>query len=72
MQQKKEKMVLAPTDLSNFLSCNHCSRRDLDVARGSVERPGCYESVLDALKERGRNGNDNLKMTTSANPILTI
>ena len=54
MQQKKEKIVLAPTDLSNFLSCSHSSRRDLDAARGSVARPVRYGPALDALKERGR------------------
>lgn len=54
MQKQDEKILLAPTDLSNFLSCNHCSRRDLEAVKGKCERPIRYGPVLDALKERGR------------------
>jgi len=54
MQQQDDKTILAPTDLSNFLSCHHSSKRDLDAACGKVKRPVRYGPVLDALKERGR------------------
>ena len=55
MQQKNDKIVLAPTDLSNYLGCSHSSRRDLEAAKGNIDRPIRYGPVLDALKERGRN-----------------
>ena len=54
MQIKDKQIFLAPTDVSNFLSCHHCSRRDLDAAKGQAERPVRYGPVLDALKERGQ------------------
>lgn len=53
MRQKTEKIVLAPTDLSNFLSCKHLSRLDLAVAQGVAERPVRYGPVLEELKARG-------------------
>lgn len=54
MQIKESKILLAPTDLSNFLSCQHCSHRDLEAAQGKCERPVRYGPVIDALKERGQ------------------
>ena len=44
---------LAPTDLSNFLSCRHLASLDLDVARGTAERPARYGAFLDELRARG-------------------
>jgi uncharacterized protein len=49
-----KRIRLAPTDLSNFLSCRHLSRLDLDAARGSIERPVRYGPLLEELKARGR------------------
>ena len=54
MRLKGEKVILAPTDLSNFLSCRHLSQLDLAVARGTRERPVRYGPVLDELKARGQ------------------
>jgi len=54
MHLENKKIVLAPTDLSNFLSCRHLSRLDLSVARGTKERPVRYGPVLDELKARGQ------------------
>lgn len=48
-----DRLVLSPTDLRNFLSCRHLSRRDLEAAYGLVERPVRCGPVLDDLKERG-------------------
>jgi uncharacterized protein len=53
MRQLKTHIVLAPTDLGNFLSCRHLSHRDLAAANGVVERPVRYGPVLDELKARG-------------------
>ncbi|MGI9302471.1 MAG: TM0106 family RecB-like putative nuclease [Gammaproteobacteria bacterium] len=53
MHQKADKILLAPTDLSNFLNCRHLSALDLSVAKGSAERPSRYGPVIDELKARG-------------------
>jgi len=53
MRSTDKKILLAPTDLSNFLSCRHLSRRDLDAARGEVKRPVRFGPVIDELRERG-------------------
>lgn len=54
MQKQESKIILAPTDLSNFLSCQHCSHRDLEAAKGKCDRPVRYGPVIDDLKERGQ------------------
>jgi uncharacterized protein len=55
VQSTAEGLVLAATDLSNFLACSHRSALDLAVALGKLTAP---ESRLDAhtrlLRERGR------------------
>jgi predicted RecB family nuclease len=53
MRRKSDRIVLAPTDLSNFLSCDHLSRQDLDAARGLAERPVRHGPLIDELKARG-------------------
>jgi len=53
MRRQSITIVLSPTDLGNFLTCRHLSRRDLAVANGVVKRPIRYGPVLDELKARG-------------------
>lgn len=53
MRRLPTQLILAPTDLGNFLSCRHLSNRDLAAANGVVERPVRYGPVLDELKARG-------------------
>lgn len=54
MRQESDKRIrLAPTDLSNFLSCRHLTRLDIDAALGATERPVRYGPLLDELKARG-------------------
>lgn len=53
MQLRKESLSLAPTDLSNFLSCRHLSALDLNAAKGLAERPSRYGPVIDELRARG-------------------
>ncbi|MES9822720.1 MAG: TM0106 family RecB-like putative nuclease, partial [Candidatus Thiodiazotropha sp.] len=53
MRRLKKNIVLAPTDLGNFLSCRHLSHRDLAAANGVVKRPVRYGPVIDELKARG-------------------
>ncbi|MYF11959.1 MAG: TM0106 family RecB-like putative nuclease [Gammaproteobacteria bacterium] len=53
MHRVKKNIVLAPTDLGNFLNCRHLSGRDLAAANGQVKRPIRYGPVLEELKVRG-------------------
>ncbi len=53
MRMRSEKLILAPTDLSNFLGCRHLSALDLKAAKGIVERPSRYTAVTRALQEKG-------------------
>lgn len=48
-----DNVTLAPTDLSNFLSCRHLSHLDLKAARGGLRRPTRYGSWIDELRMRG-------------------
>lgn len=54
MKKDGNDLLIAPTDLSNFLSCRHQTRRDLDAASGQVERPMRYGPLLEELQEKGR------------------
>ncbi|MBT2989959.1 MAG: TM0106 family RecB-like putative nuclease [Candidatus Thiodiazotropha sp. (ex Ctena orbiculata)] len=53
MRQQLEKIKLAATDVSNFLSCRHLARLDLNAAKGLSERPIRYGPLLEELKARG-------------------
>jgi uncharacterized protein len=54
MKRVAERLVLAPTDLSNFLGCRHLSALDLHVARGDLSRPVRQDAFVEDLRERGR------------------
>src|SRR5690606_14353951 len=53
MQTKSKQIILAPTDLSNFLNCRHLSRLDLDAALGERERPARFGPLIEELRRRG-------------------
>lgn len=53
MHKKDDKVILAPSDLSNFLSCRHLSKLDLDVAEGAAHRPSRYGPFIEELRARG-------------------
>lgn len=53
MKQAAHKLTLAPTDLSNFLSCRHLSTLDLCAARGELARPDRFDPVIEELRTRG-------------------
>ena len=55
MKEDGDTLVLAATDLSNFLGCPHRSGLDLAVAEGARQAPrGYVDASLAALQERGR------------------
>jgi hypothetical protein len=53
MRRQSEQIVLAPTDLGNYLACRHLSAPDLAAADESVTRPVRFGPVLDVLQARG-------------------
>ena len=53
MKLLPHKLILAPTDLSNFLSCKHLTALDLASARGERERPVRYDPLIQELRARG-------------------
>ena len=55
MRKYGDTLVLAATDLSNFLGCPHRSGLDLAVAEGAQPAPRVYvDASLAALQERGQ------------------
>ena len=53
MHRRSGKLLLAPTDLSNFLVCRHLSTLDVRAANGLKDRPVRYGPFIDALRARG-------------------
>ena len=53
MQQTAEGLLVAPTDLGNFLGCRHLSVLDLGAARGSTKPPFRYSPMLEDLQKKG-------------------
>ena len=53
MRQHEDQLILAPTDLGNFLSCRHLISLDLAAARGEIERPVRYDALMEDLRARG-------------------
>ena len=53
MRESKGIIRLAPTDLSNFLSCRHLTGLDLQALKLGRKRPARYGPMIDALRERG-------------------
>ena len=42
------------SDLVGYLSCNHSSMLDIQVANGSLKKPSYYDPLLEILRERGQ------------------
>lgn len=42
------------SDLVNYLSCNHSSMLDIQVANGNLKKPSNYDPLLEILRERGQ------------------
>ena len=53
MQKTEKGLLLAPTDLGNFLGCRHRSGLDVRAAEGGPKPPFRQSPVLDDLRERG-------------------
>src|ERR1700693_4099691 len=53
MQIVDSALQLAASDLSRFLSCQHCTALDMEVAQGIRAKPHYYDSFVKMLVERG-------------------
>lgn len=53
MQKTEKGLLLAPTDLGNFLGCRHRSRLDLGAEEGGPKPPFRPSPVLEDLQEKG-------------------
>ncbi|MDE0692447.1 MAG: TM0106 family RecB-like putative nuclease [Gammaproteobacteria bacterium] len=53
MQKTEKGLLLAPTDLGNFLGCRHRSGLDLGATEGGPTPPFRRSPVLDDLREKG-------------------
>ena len=53
MKQDPDQLILAPTDLSNFLGCRHLVSLDLQAARGQADKPVRHDPLLEELRARG-------------------
>jgi uncharacterized protein len=53
MKQFDARLVLAATDLSNFLACSRKTALDLSVTRGERERPHFDDPIVEILRNRG-------------------
>ena len=54
MKLVANQLVLAPTDLGNFLGCRHLTSLDRAAVRGETERPHRHDPRMEELRERGR------------------
>jgi len=48
MRFQRDRLLLAPTDLSGYLNCRHLTALDLRAAKGEFERPTAYGPVIEA------------------------
>ena len=75
MKQPTDQLVLAPTDLGNFLSCRHLVSLDLAAARGEKERPVRYDALMEDLRARGHRHEraylERLRYRHVRNPMIT-
>lgn len=46
-------LQLSASDLVSYLSCNHSSMLDIQVANGGLKKPDHYDPLLEVLRERG-------------------
>lgn len=59
MKQIEGKFELTASDLVGFLNCSHLTELDRAVAQGKLQRPAVWDPLLDILRERGANHEQN-------------
>src|SRR5262245_985089 len=53
MQLLDDKLWFSPSDISAFLACQHLTRLDLAVVRGSLAKPVLENPEADLIKRKG-------------------
>ena len=54
MQQRNGRLLLSPSDLNNFLACEHRTALDLGRARGQIPHVRALRPDAELVAERGR------------------
>ena len=71
MKQENQKIIFSPTDLANHLSCNYITVLNKKVLQGEIERPKVENRVLDSLRQKGLEFEDNF-LTKLINDGLNV
>jgi uncharacterized protein len=53
MQRHGNQLLYSPSDLGNFVACEHLSQLELAVALGQSTRPTVSNAYLDLIKRKG-------------------
>ncbi len=53
MQLRDGRLFLSPSDVNDFLACEHLTRLELAAARGEVVKPGMLDPQAELIKRKG-------------------
>jgi hypothetical protein len=53
MQRHSDQLLYAPSDLGNFVACEHLTQLDLAAASGESARPNVSNAYVDLIKRKG-------------------
>ena len=53
MQRHGNKLLYAPSDLGNFIACEHLTQLELAAVLGESEKPNFSNAFVDLIKRKG-------------------
>ena len=59
MQRHGNKLLYAPSDLGNFIACEHLTQLELAAVLGESERPSLSNAFVDLIKRKGEEHEKN-------------
>ena len=59
MQRHGNKLLYAPSDLGNFIACEHLTQLELAAVLGESERPSLSNAFVDLIKRKGEDHERN-------------
>ena len=59
MQRHGNKLLYAPSDLGNFIACEHLTQLELAAVLGESERPSFSNAFVDLIKRKGEEHEKN-------------
>jgi predicted RecB family nuclease len=59
MQRHGNKLLYAPSDLGNFIACEHLTQLELAAVLGESERPSFSNAFIDLIKRKGEEHEKN-------------